>query len=155
MAEKADFTILGLDEVLKKLGKLNLEIGDAAGKRALRKAARIVAKAARQNALLVDDPKTGRRIRDNIRLQFASRTYRKTGDIMYRVGVSTRRGRIPKGNPDEGKGGNTPHWEYVELGTENARAQPFLRPALSENVNKVIDTLVIELDKEINKVLNE
>ncbi|HDI3291990.1 TPA: HK97 gp10 family phage protein [Vibrio cholerae] len=155
MAEKADFTILGLDEVLKKLGKLNLEIGDAAGKRALRKAARIVAKAARQNALLVDDPETGRRIRDNIRLQFASRHYKETGDLMYRVGVSTRKGRIPKGNPDEGKGGNTPHWHLIELGTEKARAQPFLRPALSENVNKVVDKLVTELDKEIDKVIKE
>ncbi|MBF4377308.1 HK97-gp10 family putative phage morphogenesis protein, partial [Vibrio anguillarum] len=71
----------------------------------------------------------------------------------YRVGVSTLKGRIPKGNPDEGPKGNTPHWHLVELGTERSRAQPFLRPALSENTNKVVDTLIVELDKESTKEL--
>jgi HK97 gp10 family phage protein len=153
MSNKFDFSILGLDEVTKKLGNLSVELGDAAGRRAARKAFGIVARSARENALLVDDSETGRRIRDNIRLQFASRFYRDTGDIMYRVGVATRKGRIPKGNPDEGPKGNTPHWHLVELGTEKARAQPFLRPALSENVSKVMDKLVTELDKEITKEL--
>lgn len=153
MANTFDFSILGLDEVTKKLGNLSVELGDSAGRRAVRKAFGVVARAARENALLVDDPETGRRIRDNIRLQFASRFYRDTGDIMYRVGVATRKGRIPKGNPDEGPKGNTPHWHLVELGTEKARAQPFLRPALSENINKVMDKLVTELDKEITKEL--
>lgn len=153
MANNFDFSIIGLDEVTKRLSRLSLEVGDAAGRRALRKAANVVAKAARENAMLVDDPTTGRRIRDNIRLQFASRHYKETGDLMYRVGVSTLKGRIPKGNPDEGPKGNTPHWHLVELGTERSRAQPFLRPALSENINKVVDTLVVELDKEITKEL--
>ncbi|HAS6095387.1 TPA: HK97-gp10 family putative phage morphogenesis protein [Vibrio vulnificus] len=153
MANKFDFSIIGLDEITKKLGNLSVELGDAAGRRAARKAFGIVARAARENAMVIDDPDTGRRIRDNIRLQFASRYYRETGDIMYRVGVATRKGRIPKGNPDEGPKGNTPHWHLVELGTEKARAQPFLRPALSENVSSVMDKLAKQLDKEITKEL--
>lgn len=150
-----DFSISGFDEVTKKLGRLSVDVGDKAGRAALRKASGIVAKAARENALQVDDPLTGRTIRDNIRLQFAGRHYRETGDLMYRVGVSTRRGRIPKGNPDEGPKGNTPHWHLVEEGTEHSRAQPFLRPALSENINPVLDKLKTELSKEIDKALSK
>ncbi|WP_194665095.1 HK97 gp10 family phage protein, partial [Vibrio anguillarum] len=52
MANNFDFSILGLDEVTKRLSRLSLEVGDAAGRRALRKAANVVAKAARENAML-------------------------------------------------------------------------------------------------------
>ncbi|WPC72923.1 HK97-gp10 family putative phage morphogenesis protein [Vibrio porteresiae] len=148
-----DFSILGFDDVAKKLMRLSVDVGDKAGRSALKKAAGIVAKAARDNAMLVDDPVTGRRIRDNIRLQFASKHYRETGDLMYRVGVSTKKGPIPKNNPDEGRGGNTPHWHLIEEGTEHAKAQPFLRPALSDNINPVLDRLRTELSKEIEKAL--
>lgn len=151
----SEFSIVGFEEIKRQLGKLSVDVGDKAARSAMRKAAGIVARSARENALRIDDPETGRRIRDNIRLQFASRHYRETGDLMYRVGVSSRRGVIPKGNPDEGPKGNTPHWHLVELGTEHSRAQPFLRPALSENIHPFLDRLTNELSKAINEALSE
>lgn len=151
--KNVEFAIHGLDQIKDKLARLDREVGDAAGRRALRKAANVIAAAAKENALLVDDPNTARRIRDNIRLQFASRHYKQTGDLMYRIGVSTRKGRIPKGNPDEGAKGNTPHWHLIEIGTEHSRAKPFLRPALAEKRQQAIDTLMHELDREIAKEL--
>ena len=150
----SDFSIVGLKEVKAKMNKVNQTVLDTGTRSALRKAAGIVKKAAQQNALAVDDPKTGRRIRDNITLQFASRLFQRNGVIMYRVGVATNRGRIPTPNADEGARGNTPHWHLVEFGTERAQAQPFMRPALANNINQVINSFTFEFDKELDKALS-
>ncbi|TVL22738.1 hypothetical protein AYI92_03060 [Shewanella xiamenensis] len=150
----SDFSIVGLKEVKAKMNKVSQTVLDTGTRAALRKAAGIVKKAAQQNALAVDDPKTGRRIRDNINLQFASRLFQRDGVIMYRVGVATNRGRIPTPNADEGARGNTPHWHLVEFGTERAQAQPFMRPALANNINQVINSFTFEFDKELDKALS-
>src|SRR5690625_4307716 len=155
MADEVQFSISGVEELSAKLKSLPAGVRGKPGRRALGKAATIVARAARQNAERVDDPETARRIRDNIGRRFRGRYFRRTGDLMISVGVLTKRGRIPKGNPDEGAKGNTPHWHLVELGTERARAQPFLRPALQDNINPAINKFAVELDKEIEKALAE
>lgn len=152
MPARSDFSLVGFEDIKNRLSKLTANVRDKAGRTALRKAAGIVAKAARDGAIAIDDPETGRRIRDNIRLQFATRFFRETGNIMYRVGVATKRGRIPDGNPDEGPLGNTPHWHLVELGTEHSRAFPFMRPALANNINAVIDKTATELENELDKL---
>jgi HK97 gp10 family phage protein len=154
MPTKFEFSLIGVQEVKAKMNKVSQTVLDTGTRSALRKAAGIVKRAAQQNALAVDDPKTGRRIRDNITLQFASRAFSRKGVIMYRIGVATNRGRIPTPNKDTGARGNTPHWHLVELGTERAAAQPFMRPALSNNINQVIGHFTAELDKELNKALS-
>lgn len=113
----------------------------------------MVRKTARQNALRIDDPETGRRIADNIGQRVRSGHTRRTGDQMVSVGVLSKRGKIPPGNPDEGKRGNTPHWHLVELGHAKARAQPYLRPALSENVQAATNIFATTLDGEIDRAI--
>lgn len=154
MPTKFEFSLIGVQEVKAKMNKVSQTVLDTGTRTALRKAAGIVKRAAQQNALAVDDPKTGRRIRDNITLQFASRAFSRKGVIMYRIGVATNRGRIPTPNKDTGVRGNTPHWHLIELGTERAAAKPFMRPALSNNINQVIGRFTAELDKELNKALS-
>ncbi|ACK47079.1 HK97 gp10 family phage protein [Shewanella baltica] len=154
MAAKFDFSLIGLKEVKAKMNKVSQTVLDTGTRTALRKAAGIVKKAAQENSLNVDDPKTGRRIRDNVTLQFASRLFKSEGVIMYRVGIATNRGRIPTPNADEGARGNTPHWHLVEFGTEHAQAQPFMRPALANNINQVIGRFTVEFDKELDKALS-
>jgi len=139
----------GLDAVLRKLKDLPIKVRRSAARKATGKGAAIIRKKAKQNALRVDDPNTGRRIADNIGQRFRSRYFRQTGDTMISVGVLSNRGRIPKGNPDEGAKGNTPHWHLVELGTENARAQPFLRPAAESSVSEVFDAVATELERQV------
>lgn len=161
MADGIDFTLVGFEEVRRKLAITPVKLRTKGARRALSAAANIVTKAARQNAERVDDPETGRRIRDNIGKRSRSAYSRRTGDAMVSVGVLTEKGRIPKGNPDTGRRGNTPHWHLVErgteteLGTEKARAQPFLRPALADNIGPVTDKFAAELDKELEKALAE
>jgi HK97 gp10 family phage protein len=154
MPTKFEFSLIGVQEVKAKMNKVSQTVLDIGTRTALRKAAGIVKRAAQQNALAVDDPKTGRRIGDNITLQFASRAFSRKGVIMYRIGVATHRGRIPTPNKDTGARGNTPHWHLIELGTERAAAKPFMRPALSNNINQVIGRFTAELDKELNKALS-
>lgn len=155
MADGIDFTLVGFEEVRRKLAITPIKLRTKGARKALSAAANIVTKAARQNAERVDDPETGRRIRDNIGKRARSGYSRRTGDAMVSVGVLTEKGRIPKGNPDTGRKGNTPHWHLIELGTEKARAQPFLRPALADNIGPVTDKFAAELDKELEKALAE
>lgn len=154
MAE-IEFSLTGLEEVRAKMRRVPVTARGKPGRRALGKAATIVARAARRNAQAVDDPETGRRISQNIGRRFRGRHFRRTGDLMISIGVLTSRGRIPKGNPDEGPKGNTPHWHLVELGTERARAQPFLRPALANNISPVTDKFVTEFSAELDKAMKE
>lgn len=155
MTDGIEFSLIGFEDVRKKLAQTPIKLRTKGSRRALGRAAAIVRKAARQNALRVDDAETGRRIADNIGQRVRSRYSRRTGDAMVSVGVLTQHGPIPKGNPDTGRRGNTPHFHLVELGTEHARAQPFLRPALESNINSVIEKFATELDKEIEKALTE
>ena len=155
MADGVEFRIEGLGPVLARMRGLAPKLRQKGTKKALGRAAAIVRKAAKQNALRIDDIETGRRIADNIVQRVRSGYTRRTGDVMVSVGVLTERGRIPKGNPDTGPKGSTPHWHLVEEGTEKARAQPFLRPALAANVDAVTNKFVIEFGKELDKALQE
>lgn len=152
MADGIEFSLTGLDELRKKMAKLKVGARGKPGRRALGKAVNIVAKAARENATRVNDPKTGRAIAQNVGRRFRSAYYKRTGDLMISVGVLTDKGRIPKGNPDTGPKGNTPHWHLVEMGTEKMRAQPFLRPALADNINPAIDAFTTAFEKELDKL---
>jgi len=148
------FSITGLADIKKRMATVSDEIAHKATRNALKKAAELVKKAAYDNALLVDDPSTARRIADNISYQYASRVFRRTnGDVvMYRIGVATERGRIPRPNADTGPHGNTPHWHLVEFGTQHARSHPFMRPALANNINPALNAIVVELQSSLNKL---
>lgn len=143
--------IQGLDQALKNMRELAPKLRLKAGRRAVGKGAAVVRKKAKANALRVDDAETGRRIADNIGQRFRSKESRRTGNIIISVGVLSKRGKIPKGNPDEGPKGNTPHWHLIEMGTANAKAQPFLRPAASESVGEVYSAIASALGPEIDK----
>lgn len=150
---KVEFSLVGMKEISDKLRALKQEVRPKIAQGAMKNAAMLLKKYAQEGALRVDDPATGRMIRDNVKYQFAARIYKKSGDIVYRVGVNTKRGRIPKGNPDEGPRGNTPHWHLVEYGTELARAQPYMRPALENNVSELINVIATETERAIDSTV--
>lgn len=151
---KAEFSLVGMKQVSDKLRALRQDVRPKIAQGAMKKAAALLKAYAQEGALRVDDPETGRMIRDNVKYQFAARIYRKSGDIVYRVGVNTKRGRIPNGNPDEGPRGNTPHWHLVEYGTELTRAQPYMRPALENNINELIDVIAAETERAIDSTVS-
>lgn len=153
----ADFEmkLQGVDPILGKMRTLKREIRLKPARSALGQAAKVIRLQAQQNALQVNDPDTGRTIADNIVQRFRSRYHKRTGDLMVSVGVGTEKGRIPKGNPDTGPKGNTPHWHLLELGTEQMPAQPFLQPAARQQAEAAMHKFTTSLDKGIDRILKK
>lgn len=154
MADSVEFSITGLDSLLGKLESVTDDVKRRGGRSALRKAAMVVVERAKQNAMRIDDAETGRSIAENVALRWNGRLFKRTGDLGFRIGVLTGsiRGMRP-GNPDTGKGGATPHAMLVELGTEKARAQPYLRPALEDQISAVTDVFVSEYEKAVDRAI--
>ena len=145
------FDIQGLDQLQSKLERLNNPRKvKSMVRKALRQAANIVRDAARNNAKLIDDPETREKIWKNISVQ-AGKT-RNPSDIKIRVGV--RGGAsFSNPNPPNSSGGDTRHWRWVEFGSANNPAVPFMRPALANNIQPVTDKFVQMLNDEIDKAL--
>lgn len=149
-----DVKIEGLDEVLRKMKLLgNARLTRNAAKRATRQAMNIVRDAARSNAKAIDDPDTREKIWKNISV--AAGKSKNKDVIVMRVGI---RGGASYSNPTppNTSGGDTRYWRFLEYGTSEMPATPFMRPALANNVQKVTDTFSqsfsAELDKEIAKL---
>ncbi|MBJ9954370.1 hypothetical protein I5735_15155, partial [Acinetobacter baumannii] len=75
--------------------------------------------------------------KDNVRKGLAGKKYKTDGD---------------KQNP----GGDTFYWRFLEFGTQNMIARPFMRPSLQNNVNTITNNFAgifsTEIDKELAKL---
>ncbi len=147
-----EFKIQGVDALTARMRALPVELRKKPARSALGKAAKVIREQAQANARQLDDPETGRAIADNIVQRLRSRYNRRTGDVMISVGVATEKGRIPKGNPDTGPKGNTPHWHLLELGTESMAAQPFLRQAAEAKAGAAINEFAAGLDQALTRL---
>jgi len=159
VADGVSFKIEGLEEVIAKTKSLSHDIQYKGGRFALRKAANLVADAAKMNADRVDDPATAESIKENISVRFSSRTFRNTGNVAFRVGVlggarapATAVGEL-QGLGSKNPGGDTFYWRFIEFGTENISAKPFMRPALSQNVDAAIGEFVKQYGPAIDRAL--
>ena len=150
----ADFEIQGLDDVQRKLKQLgSAKITKSIVRKASRQAMNIVRDAARLNAKAIDDPETMEKIWKNIAV--AGGKTRNSNEIVMRVGV--RGGAsFSNRNPPNTPGGDTRHWRFKELPTSQTTATPFMRPALSTNIQQVTTKFTqvfsTELDKELAKL---
>jgi HK97 gp10 family phage protein len=144
-------------------------------KKSIKKAARIamgpVKKEAIANAKAFDNPLTPERVWKNITIQEATKSSKRLGGVVMRVGVkggakkyastkaNVRAGRAGKkyntlgdnGNP----GGDTWYWRFVEFGTSRTPAKKFLRSALKNNIQGVTDRSIAELSRELDKLAAE
>lgn len=154
MAQTVEAKMTGLDALIAKMDAISVEMRFKGGRFGLRKAANLIAEAARQGAAKMDDAETGRSIAKNVAVRFSSRTAKATGDIKFRIGV-LHGAQIPKENDDKGAGGPTPHWRLLEFGTEKMRAQPFMRPAIENNVQAAVDTFAREAEKSIDRAIRK
>ncbi|WP_151777161.1 HK97-gp10 family putative phage morphogenesis protein [Acinetobacter brisouii] len=147
--------IQGLDQVRQKLRAIGKK---STIKRITRKSARqamnIARDAARANAKALDDPITKEKIWKNIVTQTGKTS--NSNEIRMRVGV--RGGAAQNKYTDKTAlsglpGGITTYWRYIEFGTSEIAAQPFMRPALSKNVGQITDKFVSVFSAEINIIL--
>lgn len=143
----------GLDSLLAKLDAVSKEIKFKGGRFGLRKAANLIADKAREGAHAIDDATTGRSIADNIAVRWSPRTFKRNGNLMFRVGVLG--GAILLKDPSKATSAPTPHWRLLEFGTENMRAQPFMRAAMAENADAAMATFAREAEKSIDRAIKK
>lgn len=159
------------DRLMAALTALPDKVQKKIAKSATRKGATVVRKAAVANAKRIDDPRTAERIWKNVVVQEATKTGKRMGGIYMRVGVrggakqysntteNRRKGRVGKSYKTNGSsanpGGDTWYWRFIEFGREGVKAQPFMRPALENNAQKVFDTIAVEMQKGLDKLINE
>lgn len=157
-------SIQGLDGVLEKLRTLGPKLQKKALNAAMRKGMAIVRKSAADKAKRFDDPTTSQKIWKEIVVRSNVKKARRMGpgNFVVQVGVkggaksykdnrkNRRAGRV--GESYEG-GGSVWHWRLLEFGTSKMRAQPFMRPALADNTSAVTNTVVVELNKAIDKII--
>lgn len=144
MESGVSFELQGLDSLIAKLSEVTSDMRYRGGRSALRRAANLVRDEAIKSAERIDDPKTAKDISKNIAVRWNGGRYRRSGDLAFQIGV--RRGR-------RAPGGDTFYWYFVEAGTERSKAQPFLRPALYENVDLVTNTFINEYTKSIDRAI--
>lgn len=113
----------------------------------------VVRDAARRAAKEFDDEKSPAAIWRNVYVQQSRSQSRAVGGVVMRVGILGGARTGGKSETASGyPGGDTRHWRHVELGTEDTRAQPFLRPALEQNAQEVLTTLADALRAEVAKL---
>lgn len=151
MADGVEYTLTGVDELMGKLASISDDMKRKGGRTALRKAANVIANRAKANAQRLDDPETGRSIADNIAVRWNGREFKRNGNLAFRIGVL--HGAVLKKHPDKAKNAPTPHWRLLEFGTENMRAQPFMRPAAENSAAEVSNTFVEEYGKAIDRAI--
>lgn len=153
----ADFSITGVDQIIDRLSSLPSKLQKKAAKVATRRAAALIRDEARRLAKRVDDPDARATIWKNIRVQEATRTGRRIGGVVMRVGVvgGAQLGKKLKQRQAESAGlpgRATQHWRLIEFGSEHNRAQPFMRPAMESKANAAIDKLATELSAAIDRL---
>lgn len=169
MTDTIEASVDGLESLLGKLDELDFDMKRKGGRAALRRAANIIRDSAQQKARLINDPNTPESIAANIAVRWNNRRFKRNGDLAFRVGVlggakqygntkaNRRQGRVgdtyvtsgSKKNP----GGDTWYWRFIELGTRRQRARPFLRPAMTENVQAATDEFIRSWEKSVDRAL--
>lgn len=146
-----EFRMTGMDQFKQKIDKLrNPKKAKSIARKAARQAMNIVRDSARVNARAIDDPETAEKIFKNISV--AAGRSRDPNVIVMRVGVRGGASFSNK-NPPKLSGGDTRHWRWVEFGSANNIAVPFMRTALARNIQQVTDKFAQVFNTEIDKEL--
>lgn len=158
----ADFnTLEGFDAVIGEMRKVSVEMRGRVARAAIRKGANVVRDAARDGWARVDRQETPNNIAENVAVQFAGRTFRRTGDVMFRVGIrggakqyvnNTRNRRMRRVGGTYATGGSTFYWRFYELGTSRQPARPVMQPALFNNAGKALAAMAAEFERQFGKL---
>lgn len=155
-ADGVNYEFNGLPELLGKLEALDFDMKRKGGRFALRRAAQVLRNQARENAERVDDPQSPEKISENIVERWSGRTFKKTGNMMFRVGVMGTAGGNRKSSDLSGlPGGDTRHWRFLEFGTEDTAAQPIFRLVPNQAGQQAVDEFVLQYSKKIGRVLRQ
>lgn len=153
-----DFDFKGVDGVIANMRELSLQMRGKIGRTAVRKGANVIRDAAKAGWQQVDRTGTPNKIYEKVAVQFAGRSFRQTGDLMFRVGIrggakqyadtkQNRRARRVGGSYNVD--GSTFYWRFYELGSSHQPARPIMQPALFNNGQAALNAVVTELQRGI------
>ena len=166
------FNLEGLDSLLGKLEAVQYDVKRKGGRSALRKAAKLVAEKVKAAAARIDDAATRENISKNITIRWSNKTFKRTGDLGFRVGILGG-ARVPAkrvrkrgtatldelgefaGAGSKNPGGDTFHWRFIEFGTQKVAAQPFMRPALASSVDEATNAFIKNYELAIDRALKK
>lgn len=156
-----EFAIQGLEPLLQQMRSVSVQMRGKVARAAVRKGANVVRDAARAAWQRVDREGTPNKIYENVAVQFAGRTFRRTGDVMFRVGIrggakqyvnNTRNRRMRRVGQGYATGGSTFYWRFYELGTSQQPARPVMQPALFNNGAAAMQAMAAEFDRQFRKL---
>lgn len=156
-----EYEMKNIGKLVDDLHELPVKLQRSAVTMALRKSANVIKRDAVARAKQFDDPKTNNKIWKNIKLKVRSkRVERKMGGKTISVGVlggakDMRKYGEYRGRGKANPGGDTFYWRFVEFGTEHSRAEPFMRPAMSTNVESAINVFVVNFKPAIMKQVDK
>ncbi len=162
MAQDSKFDLGIKTGVINTLRTLGPKLEKRFLNKAVRKGADIVKKAAQDRAKTFDDPNTPAQIWKEIAIYTSSDLGRKNGGVALQIGVKggAKKYRDNKRNRRQGRVGKTYmgpgavyYWRFLEFGTSKMRAQPFMRPALANNIPAVTDAIVGAINDGIDKIV--
>lgn len=167
MADGVLFKIQGLDQAVARMRALPVKLQRRGLQRAARAGLGLVRTAVREGAGRIDDPETAESISRNVAIRVNRKRSKAEGGLVMSVGirggarsyanttVNRRKGRAGKAYPTAGSksnpGGDTWYWRLVEFGTARTRAQPFMRPAMANNIEPVTSRFVTVLLEELDR----
>ncbi|MGP9696221.1 HK97-gp10 family putative phage morphogenesis protein [Halomonas sp. AOP27-A1-34] len=161
MTDPAALNVDGLEPLLARMDNISFDLRKKGGRFAMRKAANLIRDKARDNAAGVDDPATPAEIFKNVVVRFSPKDFKRNGDLVFRVGVlggasgyAAASGEV-KGKGKNNPGGDTFYWRFLEFGTINAPAQPFMRRALSENIQAATDEFITQYNRSLDRALRK
>lgn len=152
--------ITGLDDALKRMSGLADKMQKKMMTSAMRKGASIVKADAVARAKRFDDPKTPSKVYKEITTRTNSKLGKQEGGVAIQVGVKGGAKRYKDNKENRHKGrvgvayegpGAVYYWRFLEFGTSKMKAQPFMRPALENNVDKVVSAVSAELVSQLDK----
>jgi HK97 gp10 family phage protein len=171
MADGVDYQLTGIEDLIGKLDAVVYETKYKGGRFALRKAAQLIRDKARANAMRLDDPATAQSIAKNVAERWNGSLFKRTGDLGFRIGVlggakqyadtkANRRGvRVGEtyktGGSSGNPGGDTFYWRFIEFGTSKLRAQPFLRPAMENNLDAATTEFIKQYGKALDRAIKK
>jgi HK97 gp10 family phage protein len=140
--------VSGLRELEQRMKKLASDVAIKAARSATAAAAAVVKKAAQDNIRKSPSIQTGSLLASVIVKRLGKSETNLTSEHIVTVrGRGKKRPYTAKGKRIE----TAPHAHFVEFGTVNMPAEPFLRPAIEQNVQKAIDVMADKLRQRIEK----
>jgi HK97 gp10 family phage protein len=125
-------TLVGVQELELTFKRFKDETKTKVAKSALRTAAKkTIFEQALRNVAQLNDPNTANDISKNLMLRFNSKSFRRTGNMSFSIGV---RGGAKKREENQlNPGGDTFYWRFLEFGTKHVqRLEPITKAAESQ-----------------------